>query len=1315
MTVDARATGTEVPSGVFLQDETDTPRTAFVSAGGISLTASQVPTTLLPRARNALLYSLTVTNHYPEGRTLRSLQLQNGTLGPGDEDQLDAELGELSLYRDLDGDGTLTPGDESIVSTVALSDAAIFTPFLTPIPAGGTIRFLVLAALPLHARDGDALDLSIVDSTSLEFDRSIFYRTGWPLAPAGSFLIDGMAAEQIAVEEVPSTNLLAGSSNNLAFRIVVPGNGYQTDVLQRLAVVNSGTAEPGTDLERIRVWKDDGDRAFDPDTDSPLGDLVFTGDRWQRTGLAEAIPLEGLRLFFTVDVSDLARQGRTVQLAVPFGLDAGLGVQSGNSGPRDRLVRNSAVSAVSTVDRITLTSATVDSTSIRPGERGVTLHHLIVTNSYSGPRTLTALAFTNVTQGLGTVAERDGEIEAATLRLDGNGDGVLGTLSEDPALGTSFFSGGRAVFTGLSTTVPAGATAHLFFTADVSRSSARDGDALSAWLESPDDISFLEGTTITAAWPVDSRARAVVNGMIASQITNLGAPGVTLGPADGPTLALNVVVPGNGYARDLLRSLWVVNVGTATGSTGIAELRLWADGGDGIFSAGGGDDRDLNALTFDGGVWKSLSLADTLYPAGQRLFVSLRTSADPEDSVTVRLRIPFGGITVESGNDGPIDATIENPQTILISTSPLLATIETGTAASTIGQAIEVRMIVRNAGTETVLSIEPTLQVASGTAGVVLDSGPVPPLFDLASAETDTFTWTYHSTGSGEVQFSGDARGTGQPSGLVRRAVPAVSNVHRVYLAAADLALFPVQSMPFNVTRGQADVVPFSLTLTNGGGAGASTSGFVRLDPPGGRERHGHHPFEPPDWCGGERGDQRVSHAVFPRDVRSRGRSHPRLPTARHRPGAGHDQRPAGSLRLHDHARIPRGAAGQHDVPRRGRDERRPRDRPAGRRRLPGALGAHASRGGCHGGPRDRSARESSPRRHRHGGRDPRSGSTRESGPRRNHVGRPGGSDRSHGGRFCGTPVPRAASWLSRIVLRTASQTFTSRAVQADESASLTLVLSPPLSVAAGTPADLMVAGDIADTARVGTFRILLQPPGSIEARDAISRDSVAVTYARTRSAAPSSAWRERQRRSACGAPRCFHPRFRQVNGTCRRPSWRCGILVDREPAGSASTVCSSRSATRRGRSRRRHLSRPAPVLLQGVEVANLTSLPPVGGTIPVALGGSNIDPGDTVRITLIVDISRRPRPHSWRSRSAAPGLIAADANTGHVVRVEPEAGTDLPLVSGLTRITAPSRDLLAGLQSRIPASLADRRAGGNRGAPHGPECGSLGLGTDPC
>src|SRR5438093_12600983 len=131
-----------------------------------------------------------------------------------------------------------------------------------------------------------------------------------------------------------------------------------------------------------------------------------------------------------------------------------------------------------------------------------------------------------------------------------------------------------------------------------------------------------------------------------------------------------------------MNGLRVVDLGSA-GPGDISEMRLWRDGGDGVFGGGAGDDRDLGPLALLGGVWQSPFLSEPLGAGGARLFVSLLVGSAPIDSSTVRLEVPLGGIVTASGNSGPIDSVVVNPETQVLTLGPLIASLTLDPSSST--------------------------------------------------------------------------------------------------------------------------------------------------------------------------------------------------------------------------------------------------------------------------------------------------------------------------------------------------------------------------------------------------------------------------------------------------------------------------------------------------------------------------------------------------------------------------------------------------------------------------------------------------------
>ncbi|MCK5406436.1 MAG: hypothetical protein KAJ37_03240, partial [Candidatus Krumholzibacteria bacterium] len=263
------------------------------------------------------------------------------------------------------------------------------------------------------------------------------------------------------------------------------------------------------------------------------------------------------------------------------------------------------------------------------------------------------------------------------------------------------------------------------------------------------------------------------------------------------------------------------NAGTAAGSD-ISEVRAWRDGGDNAFDAGAGDDVEIGQLFPSGNIWISSLLNEPLPVTGTRVFVGITVGGTPTDSATVRLTIPIGGVVVASDNDGPIDFAVECGQTLLLSRAPLLASIDAQPVTSTVGQNVTVSMTVENVGGEQVNNITPNPLVTDGSATFVVQSGPQPASVDLAVGASATFTWVLTSTTAGDATWRATVGGTGSPSGLQRSSLESSSNLHRVFDQAIGIELFPIESMPFLISRGQTGVVPLSLTFVAPGGAGVS-------------------------------------------------------------------------------------------------------------------------------------------------------------------------------------------------------------------------------------------------------------------------------------------------------------------------------------------------------------------------------------------------------------------------------------------------------------------------------------------------------------
>jgi hypothetical protein len=916
----------------------------------------------------------------------------------------------------------------------------------------------------------------------------------------------------------------------------------------------------------------------------------------------------------------------------------------------------------------------------------VTLH-LVASNGYAEPRTLTDLSLANVTSGSGTQAELDQETQVLTLRADGNGNGALDGPEVDSVLATGFFSQGRTAFTGLRWTLPALGSRQLFVTAGLSATEAADGDRVGCAVDAPSSVGFEEPTAISAAWPLDSGGRWTVDGFIGDQLALSPTPAVTLGPGDGPVPALDLVVPPNGYRADVLNGVLVTNLGTAAAAD-LAAVQLWQDGGDGVFSAGG-DDVLLGPLTPQAMGWQSALLASNVAPPGVRLFVSVTVAAAPADSVTVRLAVPVGGVQNASGNDGPVDVPVANPNAILISRAPLLATLALP-AASTLGQSVAVRMMVRNVGSETVTDITPTAPAVTGTGSLTWASGPEPASLSLAPAETDTFVWSYVATGTGEVRLESAASGTGATSGLTRRSPQAGSALHRVFLGADNLLLTPVPTMPVTVHRGQTDVVPFSLTFSNPAGENASSVRVrglrLRLATEAGQ------PIVPADLLERVLVNEGTSFYLVKVALETSG-DQVDLPLATPVNVIGTEPTTL-NLRLDiaDGTTVPgfrveiadstwltaedatTGAPvtvrlSTGDYPVRSDPTRVVEEATDLNVSLLAADSTRAGRGAT--GVRLLDVRCLSP------GVPGITSDVRVSSLAVGLLGE------------AGTPILQPGSRVKALRVRNGGQVAASLVVDAGAGPEITVPLSPPLNLAASSPLDLVVEGDVSDDAPLGAFRLRLLDSTRVDAWDAESRrpvsvhlqpDTLAGGYVTVEAAAESLAVAATPALPetvgiGTGGVRALAVTLRHPGapGTAR-------IRVD-------SLRVSCRDQQGRALSAAAYLSRLR-VAWDGVEIAVASNLP-ASGAVTVPLPGPRLEPGDSARVELSLDVS--PAAPTGMLELVVPQacLYASDANSSRPVTATPSPGTEFPLTSGLTRLVSPSRDLAVGLASRMPAALA--------------------------
>ena len=1264
------------------------------SALTVNATGAQAPRDVRPGEASAALFQLDLAG-FLTSTQLRTVTFTNHTTGLGATAELDLELGTLRLYRD-DGDGAFEPAADPVVGTATASSGQIrFTGLSVTVPGNGSVRLFLAAGVSLAAHDGDALDVSVNASSDLTFQPSAIVTGTFPIDPAGNFPVDGMSAAQIALHALPAAPLVAGQSDRLVFDGTLPANGYATDRLERLEWVQLGTAVTGTDVAAMRAWRDDGDGVFEPGADAALGPLVSVGGgRWVLTGLTENVPLAGVRVFVSADLGLFARDGRTVRLSLPTLPAPGVSMQSDNDGPNDLSVQPASDLTITTLDRVTLTSAAVTPVVARPGDTGAVLLHVVARNAYASPRTLTHLRAENATRGSGTTSELDHELSRVALRADGNGDGVLGTPAQDPEIAAGVFAGGRIDFNGLALSLPSGQDVHLFVVGDVSTGLAGDGDSLSARMLDPADVALAESSFVVAPWPLDSGARVAVDGMVAAQIGQGAVASRTLGPSEGPAAALSVLVPPDGYRSDTLTRFRVSLAGTAQPSD-LAQVRWWRDGGDGRFT-GADDDLDLGVLSWNGSAYERSGATEAVGAGGTRFFVSVMLSASPTDGATVRLAIPVNGLTMTSANDGPIDQLVVATATHLISNAPLTASLVTVPGTSVIGGTAEARLAVRNRIGERITGIAPGPLGRTGNGRLTVIAGPTPPTIDLDPGASDTLVWTLRADSAGSVTLSAGASGTGQTSGWTRSSVVASAPPHAIYAPAAWAEATPTSSMPAGVTRGQANVAPLSFTLRHPGAAGAAPIRLrgirIGLEDANGA---GIVPAQLLSRVAVESG----AGTLAARDTLETSGATVDLPLSP-APVLGPGESLPVTVRVDVSSsttasdfRVVLADSTSFDA------VEDPTERALGVRLTAAAYPFRTTLARIVAPATELrfAAATTAPGRASRG---------QTAVPLLSlSLENPGITGVTSDARLFALPVRvaravngaalRLVDVLTTLRLRSGAQSWPPRTVYPIDDSTVVLALNPALVVPAGSAITLDVEGNLAATAPLDSVRAQVPDSLAVDARDAQTGESIPARLASTplvcgvlRIEAPADTLLARGTALFAARTRIGDQGVPALSLTLRHPgdAWTGRIAV-----GSIVVQC---------RDERRQDVAPAAVFDRATlvgpagPIASTTALPASGGSFSLSFPTLTLEPGDSVALELRVDVDPRAPQGFLELTVAAGGIAASEANLGTAVAVAPDASAELPAASGLTHLEPPASELAVALESRMPPVLSpDGRA----------------------
>jgi hypothetical protein len=721
----------------------------FVAASG----AGALPAVLAPGDRDAGLLALRLTNSTLDEVTLDSLVVT----ASGDPFPCEPSK-PLRLSLDT-GDSVFDPVSDPAVSTCLFgAGEGAFAVAGVTIPADSSALLFVSADIDTHlTADGTTVVLRVADAGAVRLSAAT--DNDWevdglfPAEPLQPPVTDGMFSYQMTVYAGADSTLSGSMVDVLVLDLGIPGNACLGDTLTRLTVVNAGTAGD-RHIARMKLWADDGDGAFDPLDDMPLAELPRAGDRvWVSPILSVPLAASGLtRLFATVDLLDGFQVGATIKAGVPR---MGIETASGNDGPRDIDLYSDNTLVIPIPDRITLFTSILGNKRVNPGDEDRLNMVLGAYNSYDEPRTISSLTLLES----GTAVT--GEIAIVRLWSDADDDGMFDPAA-DSIIAEQVPGGVLVTFKDLSFDLHPYESNLLFVSYSLPLHGVRDSVSVDFGISDQSLITFEGGDMkIEGEFPLNSAGVDFTDGMTAGQVSVLHVDDRRVSPGDTDVPCLSLRIPCNGYEEDVLSGIDLENSGSCLPGIDIEYLRLWREAGGDPQRFDEGQEDQIGLLAWNGSRWTCVSqLSEPIDCQGLVIHVTADFSATARDGTGLAASIPVGGIEVVSGDDGPLDASIQSTATLLVTTEPLLVSFDIP-ARVTSGQQFEVVLNAVNAADTILTQVRPDSFSWSGGATLSLDSGPVPDHADIPGQGYEPFTYTLTAGDPGAAVFRARAVETG--------------------------------------------------------------------------------------------------------------------------------------------------------------------------------------------------------------------------------------------------------------------------------------------------------------------------------------------------------------------------------------------------------------------------------------------------------------------------------------------------------------------------------------------------------------------------
>ncbi len=453
-------------------------------AGDLTIAAASTATTGTAKNddRGVVVLDLAITA-FEERFTVEALTFTaEGSLSPS------KGVAELSLVRDVDGDGRLGPGDTTLASGITFpegSPRARAEGLSVPLAPGRPERWMVVADLAGTARTAETFTLSIaanVDVRARGDQVGAVSPVGGPVV--GRTWVIAPSLRLLAAITATPDRLVAGDARDVVALALRLEAANEDATVSRISATAAGSLDDRTDVRAARLVLDqNGDGRLDPGDVEIQGNVRATADDgvYSFSPLAERVQKNQSKSYLVVvDLAGTGGAGKTQRLAIAQDADiSALGSISGSISAVGAPLAGPLSTLVGALN-VARGSASPAGIGVEPTQTFPALQLELFTVGETVEVSALALS-------LSGSADDPSAVASADLYVDEDGDGLAGPA--DRHLGTASPDGddGRLSFMALALVLDASSTTRLLATLTLT-AGASPGGTLRLGVKAGEDL-----------------------------------------------------------------------------------------------------------------------------------------------------------------------------------------------------------------------------------------------------------------------------------------------------------------------------------------------------------------------------------------------------------------------------------------------------------------------------------------------------------------------------------------------------------------------------------------------------------------------------------------------------------------------------------------------------------------------------------------------------------------------------------------------------------------------------------------------------------